>query len=315
MHSFAFECGFESYGPDDFKDEYVIEDIMMDLNFCGDPFKYAKAAMMLASYDLLNDFTLRTLQLNIMHQGYPRLYQIGDEWNRKIVNDADFKKSYRNVFKINDGSGVYIKTIEIDGESFGVVATNQHVVEGIDCEHTSISNRNENKSCLKIINLKQKEIDIAFIITNPSFGLDNLNINIQKDIHNHFYTAGYGSYLNDERQLKDETSNLCQRFYTTEHSVKTGCDVSSGDSGSPVFLKDSGELYGLINATSVYNFYYTDRELVSMFEDEKYKTIIKNQSSEFIPFYEITQNLDAIIASIDLFSHTVLYKLGLIPNK
>jgi len=257
------------------------------LLFCG-PSAYARAIKASFKYSEFGSFFLKTFLFQYK-QYFPNSFSIGSKWNRREFDELDKRDLSKYIFRIGTASGVYLGRYQ--GKS--LFATNRHVIESEECSNIIISNIDvTNYSCHEILN-PESHLDYAFILSDKQIELSPIDINKEMKTQGEaLITGGRGYFLNEAQVFKEESSELCQIFHDDELGQSMGCDSSPGDSGSPVFLKDKNELYGLANSTANTTLEFSNDEILAMVNDEKFRELIKLQSSHFVPFYMILNDVE-----------------------
>jgi hypothetical protein len=299
----------EDFPQSAIEQEDRFQEIMSEMTFCYDSIVFGKVAKTVTENTPDSKWYIKNLQLQYRQNTQTSFYQIGSDWNRKELDLVVKEKLDRNLFAIDDASGVFIG----NKSEVGIIATNDHVVKGKKCESLNVTQSitGEKFRCEKIIRFGNKKFDMAFVLVNK-VDASPLKIQFERQIRTKFLTAGRGFLHNDEQIFLEESSQLCQSLLVTDEGERTGCDVSNGDSGSPVFDKSNRNLYALVNATNTMIFSYTDDEYLKMAKNPKYKTLLNEQTSMITPFYLLKDNINnsRFISSEDRELLSCLYKSG-----
>lgn len=216
-------------------------------------------------------------------------YQIGPEWDKKIVNTKyletatpQFKKAAAATAKVSFLLGG--ATAFALGEKDGVIrlATNHHVIEGEkDCGEATISFpllKINNLRCATIIGT-WTDIDLTvFTITGYTEEQRTAILAVATDFSydapirkgESLMTIGFGIAGNSAmRNMMADTGSDCKiyskdddtRFVSDPDEVNpgpykvwalsVGCDVSHGDSGSAMFDKETGAVVGILSTGKI----------------------------------------------------------------
>lgn len=217
----------------------------------------------------------------------PDEFQIGAQWsarplNKKIV----LEENNFVVAKLASNTVMVTTAANIKGTGFylgfhngqHLVATNAHVLTNIlGCNISSVtlyfSVFNMAYSCKQIISTWHDiDLTIMALETNSVSDaflnqLNPLNFAFNKDITRDklLLTAGFGVYKNPRGELTLKADEDCrvlsetnsfnrlknpnQRIIKKVPSFALGCDISSGDSGSPVIDRVTGDVLGIVWST------------------------------------------------------------------
>ncbi len=213
-------------------------------------------------------------------------YQIGDEWDAKkltvdLVNNENSYPIYKAAINT-----VYIRTLFAAGTGFYLgehngqflVATNAHVLKNIiSCNVSPVTINfkflKRSYTCANVIGI-WRSIDFAILALNTDGGarqrlreLDPLEIDRTDEIEKNtlLYSAGYGKQSGNLPELTLKGDDDCRVYSPTETfarldnpqekearavlSFAVGCDISPGDSGSPILDRKTGKLLGIIWST------------------------------------------------------------------
>lgn len=291
LSSKGLACGIErsieelSMAETDYEREDILYSLSSSLLFCP-PEEYGRAMKATFDYTEFGPFFMKSYLFQYQ-QYFQNSYQIGSSWNRKSFEELTVKGLDRYILQVGTATGVYLG--KYNGKS--LIATNRHVIEDEVCSELEISSiHGVGISCDEILN-PQSELDYAFILSSDEINLNAIRINNKKvESKTPFITGGRGYYRNEEQSFKEESSELCMKFLEDKLGESMGCDSSPGDSGSPVFLKESSSLYGLANSTGSYILDFSNEEVHEMISDEKYVELINLQSSHLVPFYRILED-------------------------
>lgn len=219
---------------------------------------------------------LDSAKANIPYGINSDIYRIGELWGKKLVDIADFKK-YKNLKKIatatvavSGATGFYLGEFH----NSHIVATNYHVCpKAYMCE-----GKNAGFSFLKKrLRIKKwlgawSEIDLALVVIDVPKTMRPLMSSIAApfDFHGKIYqeqkliTAGFGIADNPFFNLMVNMDDDCKVFSAPEDfrfiedpdmvskgsykawSFANGCDVSHGDSGSPIMDRETGSVVGIM---------------------------------------------------------------------
>ena len=229
-------------------------------------------------------------------------YINGDKWNRQPLKEAKIHKNEINrVAKVNNGSGFYLGRFN----DKHIVATNNHVwEESNSCEKTTITftSLNLKVPCKKLLH-RWPEIDLALITIDYYPSIDQLGTVTFSKIEPYqdlpLLTIGRGSYKNDEDKLKVEQSEDCRILLDYSKLKKrkgvwtlpVGCDISAGDSGSPVYHLQTGELIGIVWGAMGRNFGYSSSEIRELQQDPHFHNLLRQESSYIVPFYQFLSTI------------------------
>jgi hypothetical protein len=204
-------------------------------------------------------------------------YQLGSEWGKRVVDNASYQaggpKFQRAVLAtvfLPQAGGTAIYLGKFNGVH--VVATNHHVCEhGVDClDGDAIFTALQKKYTLKMWIVSVKEIDLTLMAIDvppadePMLARVAQNFAFHRDVHfqEPLLTLGYGG--NSTRLLTAGYDTDCRVLSRTAQyvaladpdttapspdrvwSFANGCDISHGDSGSPLISRLTGEILGLI---------------------------------------------------------------------
>lgn len=216
-------------------------------------------------------------------------YQIGDNWGRKLGNRRVLQNEPNQVIRDYVPSVAKIITFYSRGTGFylgrhvgkHLLATAAHVLANVPvCKMGRLSPRFyfegivDGLYCKKII-LIDKEHDFAIVELDvkreDEFKFYQMNaFTFTKSLNYYRNTPlasiGYGEVNNPRKKISYDASNDCRilspdnRFRNVRReageqsrsipSFATGCDISRGDSGSPIINKDTGELLGIVWGTT-----------------------------------------------------------------
>ena len=213
-------------------------------------------------------------------------FQIGASWDAQELTTQSVID--RNNFVISQGasSTVLIRTLFAKGTglylgSFNglyLVGTNAHVLKNIpSCAVTPVVVQfklaNLAYTCSKVVGI-WRNIDFAIIALRVRGGthafLDQINppkMAFKKPLikNTMLYSFGHGAFENSDNSLTLKTGEDC-RIYSGDNTLRrlkdpnqegavkipsfaVGCDISPGDSGSPLMDRNTGEVYGFIWST------------------------------------------------------------------
>lgn len=213
-------------------------------------------------------------------------FQIGPAWGAETIN-PEFLSS-ENDYAITRAaqSTVYIRTLFARGTGFFLgehngdmlIATNAHVLKNIpSCTVSPVivdfKNVNLTYTCSKVIGI-WRSIDFAILSLNTNSAsrrtllrLDPLKFDFSSDIakNNLLMTIGYGDRTSSGSKLTLKRDDDCRVYSPTETfkrlnnpeekdalsvlSFAMGCDISPGDSGSPVMDRNTGDVVGIAWST------------------------------------------------------------------
>ena len=215
-------------------------------------------------------------------------FQIGASWSAKPLTISSVQEENNFVIARLASNAVKVSTIFAKGTGFylgrhngnHIVATNAHVLKNIpSCSVSPVilqfSVFNAAFSCSKIIGI-WRDIDFALISLETNSGneafLDEINplkMAFNKDIQRDalVYSAGFGQYRNSNSQLTLKNDEDCRVYSPTNvfarlqdptrlgskkvASFAIGCDISPGDSGSPIIERDTGDVLGIVWSTQM----------------------------------------------------------------
>jgi hypothetical protein len=213
-------------------------------------------------------------------------FQIGASWDAQNLTTQNVINTNNFVISQGASSTVLIRTLFAKGTGIFLgrfnnrylVATNAHVLKNIPtCAVTPVVVQfklaNLAYTCSKVIGI-WPDVDFALIALRAQNGshvfLDQLNppkMAFKKPLLKNtlLYSFGHGAYLNSENNLTLKAGDDC-RIYSEDNTLRrlqdpnqegakkvpsfaVGCDISPGDSGSPLIDRTTGDIYGLIWST------------------------------------------------------------------
>ncbi|EQC52030.1 trypsin-like peptidase domain protein [Bacteriovorax sp. DB6_IX] len=284
----ALSCGIDNdietlqSAQNDMDKEDALYGMTSSLNFC-DLSAYAKAVK--ASYEFTDfgDYFLKSFLFQYK-QYRSHSFAIGSSWDREDLELIVDKGLENYLFRVGSASGVFLGNYS----GRALIATNRHVIEEEKCEGLIVEDvRGKSFTCSQIIN-PQSKLDYAFVLLSEDIDLTPIKFEAQRmESQTALLSAGRGYYHNEKQDFKEEKSELCQIFFDDELGQTMGCDSSPGDSGSPIFLRESGMLYGLANSTGNTMLSFSDSDYKSFLGDARFRGLLKLQSSHFVPLYRI----------------------------
>lgn len=213
-------------------------------------------------------------------------FQIGPTWGaEKVTSNLLQNENSYNITKAALNT-VYIRSLFAKGTGFFLgehngdmlVATNAHVLKNIpSCTVSPVivgfKTMNLTYTCSKVIGI-WRSIDFAIISLNttPSSkrrlqAMDTLEFDFKADItkNNMLFSTGYGDKNSTGAFLTLKRDEDCRVYSETEEflrlgnpnekdarevpSFAMGCDISPGDSGSPVMDRRTGKVIGIAWST------------------------------------------------------------------
>lgn len=213
-------------------------------------------------------------------------FQIGASWSAQGLNTQVVTDINNFVISRGASSSVLIRTIFAKGSGLylgrfndkHIVATNAHVLKNIpSCAVTPVVIQfkllNAAYTCEKVIGI-WRDVDFAIIALRTQRGSEALlnTLNPPKIAFNRplikntlVYSFGHGSYQNSSDGLTLKADDDC-RIYSQDNTLRRlsdpnqngsrkipsfaiGCDISPGDSGSPIMDRQSGDVYGFVWST------------------------------------------------------------------
>lgn len=215
------------------------------------------------------DFSIAPLNLN-------RTYRIGDEWGKKPVSNKDLEDVYfarmaKATAKVNRGGTGFLLGL-FDNKI--VVATNHHVCPSVSaCANTTVQFTLLGKTYrasevfgswpeidLALLAINVPEAEAAALLQNAS----PFRFSTPIRTGDLLVTIGYGQGSNPMGALVGNQDSDCKVFSRTDDfrlmadpddlnpgpykawSFANGCDVSHGDSGSAMMLRETGDVVGII---------------------------------------------------------------------
>lgn len=213
-------------------------------------------------------------------------FQIGETWGATPItrsfiqdeNDFVISRLASNIAQITtpESKGTAFYLGKHNGEH--IMATNAHVLKNVpSCMVLPVVFRFSllklTYTCSKIISI-WRDVDFALLAINVDVAsesflneLNPLELAFKNDIIKDtlVYTSGYGEFNNPSNQLTLKNDDDC-RIYSATNTFKrlrdpeklgaksipsfaVGCDISPGDSGSPIVDRQTGEVLGLIWST------------------------------------------------------------------
>lgn len=214
------------------------------------------------------------------------VYYVGDQWSKRHVDlknpqESDLVlKVLRNIISIKKGhniaTGIYIGFLAGQGH---LVATNNHIIPTQEsCEQNShvefnfIYPKERSFKCSQLIetfpNIDLSIVSLDIGQTKADFFQDKKGFQFSKDFQfsqdHQFITAGFGLHRNHHQALKIDDSAECRLLSEPGEtrqlrsngqgisekkmvwSMAIACDISIGDSGSPVIDVVTGKLAGMV---------------------------------------------------------------------
>ena len=213
-------------------------------------------------------------------------FQIGASWDAQNLTTQNVIDTNNFVISQGASSTVLIRTLFAKGTGVFLgqfndrylVATNAHVLKNIPtCAVTPVVVQfklaNLAYTCSKVIGI-WPDVDFALITLRTRNGshafLDQLNppkMAFKRPLlkNTMLYSFGHGAFQNSDNNLTLKAGDDC-RIYSGDNTLRrlqdpnqegakkvpsfaVGCDISPGDSGSPLIDRNSGEIYGLVWST------------------------------------------------------------------
>lgn len=213
-------------------------------------------------------------------------FQIGETWDARPLSLETLHDENNFIVSRMASNIAQITTPIAKGTAFylgrhngsHLMATNAHVLKNIlSCRVSPVIFRftifGVTMKCDSIITIR-RDIDFALLSVetndvSQSFleELNPLKFAFDRDVNRNVpvYTAGYGEFLNPEGKMTLKDDRDCRIYSKTNDfrklldpekieskkipSMAVGCDISPGDSGSPIVNRVSGEVMGIIWST------------------------------------------------------------------
>ncbi len=272
-------------------------------------------------------FLLQVTNAQTTEIGTDNDYILGEQWNRIKINKNHIKKS-KYLRRITSGIGYFL-----EGTSFylgihqgkHILATNYHICPNQEeCLNKKVYFPSQRKKAIvKEFIGSWPEIELSLLIIDPKgFDLKKLKRSayplsfqtIKKGLP--LFTLGYGKAFNKKQRLAFDSSRWCKVFSKTNQfilfqdpdefnpapyrtwSYATGCEVSHGDSGSPVFVRRTTKLIGIIWTMRApkSKFFKKEDNIKAVFRSENHPEIWK-QLSYVVPTIKMRDFLKRAIIS------------------
>jgi hypothetical protein len=206
-------------------------------------------------------------------------YQIGDEFSRPVLRAQDIPNQTPvvrqlgfSILRVGSATGFYLTQVG----DFAIIATNHHVVESWqECRSTNVEffALKIRGRCTEWIGT-WPDLDFTLFAVRLSPGdlatIRNSGARLEFDWQNPIasgdplVTMGFGIAGNQQRTLTINQDADCKVFSAANDfrwmpdpdrfnpgpdkvwSFANGCDVSHGDSGSPILSRETGKVYGIL---------------------------------------------------------------------
>jgi hypothetical protein len=258
-------------------------------------------------------------------------YQIGDEWGKKAVTDAqlrdatpEFRRAAMATASYSGGTTFYLG--KFNGHH--VMATNYHVMEAIGCSGRSATFPflDMRLQCVKVfgawtaVDLSLFEVKVTNEADAEKLREVAQNFAYDSEVYpgEELVTMGYGVESNPGRKLMANQDGDCKVFSRKGEyrfmadpdefnpgpykawSFASGCDVSHGDSGSAFIDRATGEIVGIVwtgrvpKPASVQSSAYLDKLLAGNGPE------IWTALTYSVPASKIREHLREVLANEDL---------------
>lgn len=213
-------------------------------------------------------------------------FQIGESWGVRPITLQSIREENNFVISRMASNMAQVTTPFAKGTAFylgkhngdHLMATNAHVMKNIpSCRISPVVFRftlfGITMTCKKIITIR-RDVDFALLALNDSEvseaylrELNPMNLAFNKDVvkNTMLYSSGYGEFQNQSGKLTLKDDQDCRIYSATNTfrrlkdvgklgakkipSIAIGCDISPGDSGSPVVDRTTGDVLGIVWST------------------------------------------------------------------
>lgn len=213
-------------------------------------------------------------------------FQIGESWGVRPLTLSTIREENNFVISRMASNVAQITTPFAKGTAFylgkhngdHLMATNAHVMKNIpSCRVSPVVFRftlyGVTMTCDKIITIR-RDVDFALLTLSENDvseaflnELNPLKLAFNGDVikNTMVYSAGYGEFQNAKGNLTLKDDQDCRIYSATNTfrrledqgklgtkkipSMAIGCDISPGDSGSPIVDRNSGDVLGLVWST------------------------------------------------------------------